>query len=84
MWGPLEFMKPDATLNAGETACGELIMLIFEQMKNLAPGQTLAVFAYDLAADIDISAWCRSTGHTILTRQLDTQPRQFLIQKSVQ
>ncbi|MEJ2746949.1 MAG: sulfurtransferase TusA family protein [Anaerolineae bacterium] len=77
-------MKPDATLNAGETACGELIMLIFERMKSLAPGQTLAVFAYDLAADTDISAWCRSTGHTLLARQLDAQPKQFLIQKRVQ
>ncbi len=77
-------MRPDATLNAGETACGELIMLIFEKMKDLAPGQTLAVFAYDLAADVDISAWCRSTGHTVLARQLDTQPRQFLIQKREQ
>ena len=81
MRGPLEFMKPDATLDVGETACGELITLIFEQMKSLAPGQILAVFAYDLAADMDISAWCRSTGHTILARQLDTQPRQFLIRK---
>jgi tRNA 2-thiouridine synthesizing protein A len=77
-------MKPDATLNAGETACGELIMLIFERMKSLSPGQTLAVFTYDLAADGDISAWCRSTGHTLLARQLDVQPKQFLIQKHVQ
>ena len=74
-------MQADARLDAGETGCGELMMLIFQTMKNLDPGQTLEVFAYDLAAETDIPAWCRSTGHTLLAQNLETYPKSFLIQK---
>jgi TusA-related sulfurtransferase len=51
-------MQADTTLDAGENGCSELIMLIFQKMKTLAPGQTLEVLAHDLAAEIDIPAWC--------------------------
>jgi len=71
----------DARLDAGETGCGELMMLIFQAMKTLKPGQTLEVLAYDLAAETDIPAWCRSTGHSLLTKNIETYPKSFLIQK---
>ena len=71
----------DARLDAGETGCGELVMLIFQTMKKLDPGQTLEVLAYDLAAEIDIPAWCRSTGHSLVAQNLKTYPKSFLIQK---
>ena len=74
-------MKPAARLDAGETGCGELVMLIFQAMKKLEPGQTLEVLAYDLAAETDIPAWCRSTGHSLLTQILETYPKRFLIRK---
>jgi len=70
-----------ARLDAGETGCGELIMLIFQAMKKLEPGQTLEVLAYDLAAETDIPAWCRSTGHSLLAQNPETCPKTFLIQK---
>jgi tRNA 2-thiouridine synthesizing protein A len=50
-------------------------------MKKLEPGQTLEVLAYDLAAETDIPAWCRSTGHSLLTQNLETYPKSFLIRK---
>jgi tRNA 2-thiouridine synthesizing protein A len=74
-------MKPDATLDAGETGCGELTLLIFQTMKRLNPGQTLEVTAYDLAAETDIPAWCRSSGNLFLAQHVDVQPKRFLIQK---
>ena len=74
-------MKPAARLDAGETGCGELVMLIFQTMKNLESGQTLEVLAYDLAAETDIPAWCRSTGNTLLAQNIETYPKSFLIQK---
>ena len=70
-----------ARLDAGETGCGELVMLIFQTMKKLEPGQTLEVLAYDPAAETDIPAWCRSTGHALLAQNLETYPKSFLIQK---
>ncbi len=77
----METVVPDATLDAGETGCGELTLLIFQRMKTLAPGQTLEVLAYDLAADNDIPAWCRTTGHRLLDQTTTTHPKRFLIQK---
>ncbi|GIK38397.1 MAG: hypothetical protein BroJett011_22300 [Chloroflexota bacterium] len=74
-------MQADVILDAGETGCGELIMLVFQKMKTLFPGQTLEVVAYDLAAETDISAWCRMTGNLLLEQSTATQPKHFLIQK---
>jgi tRNA 2-thiouridine synthesizing protein A len=74
-------MPSDAILDAGKSGCGELLMLIFQKMKPLAVGQTLLVCAYDEVADIDISAWCRMTGNPLLARDLNVDPKQFLIQK---
>lgn len=75
-------MQVDVTLDAGETGCGELILLIFQTMKTLSPGQNLEVMAYDLAAETDIPAWCRMTGNLLLAQNTETQPKRFLIQKS--
>jgi tRNA 2-thiouridine synthesizing protein A len=74
-------MPPDATLDAGETGCGELIMLIARAVSTLTPGQTLEVLAYDLAAGVDIPAWCRSTGHDLLSATLEAAPQRFVIRK---
>lgn len=74
-------MQADVTLDAGQTGCGELTMLIFQKMKTLLSGQTLEVLAYDLAAETDIPAWCRSAGHSLLAQNLETYPKRFLIQK---
>jgi tRNA 2-thiouridine synthesizing protein A len=68
-------------LDAGEIGCGELTLLMFQTMKRLAPGQLLEVYAYDLAAAVDIPAWCRSTGHLLVEALTDRQPKRFLIRK---
>jgi tRNA 2-thiouridine synthesizing protein A len=75
-------MQADMTLDAGETGCGELTLLIFQTMKTLCSGQTLEVIAYDLAAETDIPAWCRMTGNLLLAQNTQSQPKRFLIQKS--
>jgi tRNA 2-thiouridine synthesizing protein A len=71
----------DAVLDAGKSGCGELVMLIFQKMKSLSPGQTLEVLAYDEAAEIDIPAWCRMTGHVLVTSQVETSLKRFFIRK---
>lgn len=73
---------PHFTLDAGETGCGELVLLIFQKMKTLAPGQTLLVLARDAAADVDIPAWCRTTGHELVAHTPDSLPKQFVIRKA--
>ena len=49
---------------------------------DLAPGQTLEVFAYDLAAEIDIPAWCWTTGHVLVSQNIKVHPKRFIIKKS--
>jgi tRNA 2-thiouridine synthesizing protein A len=74
-------MTPDAILDAGESGCGELVMLIAQQMKTMPIDAVLEVHAYDLAAAVDIAAWCRMAGQLLLEQQLDAKPERFLIQK---
>ena len=77
----LEPMNADAQLDAGEAGCSELIMLIFQTMKPMAPGQILEVLAYDQIADIDIMAWCRMTGNVLVAQNRKIHPQRFFIQK---
>jgi tRNA 2-thiouridine synthesizing protein A len=77
-------MQIDFTLDTGRLGCGDLVLSIFQQMKLLAPGQILQVMAYDEAAEMDIPAWCRSTGHTLIHQELTTLPKRFVIRKRQQ
>jgi tRNA 2-thiouridine synthesizing protein A len=70
-----------AVLDAGQTGCGELVMLIFQRMKTLGPGERLTVLAYDAAAEVDIPAWCRTTGNRLVEIDAASQPKQFVIEK---
>lgn len=74
-------MMHDATLDAGEAGCGELVMLVARAVRALAPGQLLEVAAYDLAAGVDLPAWSRSTGHHLVHVDATTNPQRFLIRK---
>jgi tRNA 2-thiouridine synthesizing protein A len=76
--------EADKTLDAGETACGELILLIFQHMNTLQPHQVLHVVGYDRGAAQDIPAWCRMTQNTLLYQsisEIPSQPSHFYIQK---
>lgn len=74
-------MIPDVILDAGESGCGELVMLVFQTMKTLTPGQILEVHAYDLAAYVDLAAWCRMTGNPLVEHDISVNPQRFFIQK---
>ena len=71
----------DVTLDLGEAGCGQLVMEIMFAMRDLAPGQTLLVTAYDPAAPADIAAWCRMTGNTLVKTLPDLSGKQFLLKK---
>lgn len=53
--------------DAGEAGCGRLILGLQSHVRELAPGETLEVIARDAAAWIDLPAWCRMTGHALIT-----------------
>lgn len=77
--------KADVTLDAGITACGDLVLLIAKQVKTLEPGQVLHVVGYDRGAAEDIPAWCRMTHHLLIYTLIaanSAEPSHFYIQKN--
>lgn len=53
--------------DAGDLGCGDLVMQLRMRLKNLPAGSVIRVTATDPAAPEDIPAWCRLTGHTLLS-----------------
>lgn len=74
----------DILLDAGATACGDLIMMIAQRVKAMTAGQVLHVTGYDRGAAEDIPAWCRMTQNTLVYQTISKdagQPSHFYIQK---
>jgi len=53
--------------DAGETGCGRLVFELRAQVDKLKPGERLEVVARDPGAPVDLPAWCRMTGHTLVS-----------------
>lgn len=73
--------QADHVLDLGEQGCGQLVMTLMLTMRQLTPGQTLLVTAYDPAATGDITAWCRMTGNILRNILPDSSGHQFLLEK---
>jgi TusA-related sulfurtransferase len=75
---------PQAVLDVGDTNCGQLVLLIFDKMKQMQPGDILEVVGYDPSAAADIGAWCRQTNNPLVFHrhaQSPHTPARFYIQK---
>ena len=59
----------DAEWDAGDMGCGDLVLELRARMEPLAPGRVLKLTARDPGAPADIPAWCRMTGHALLSEQ---------------
>ena len=60
-------VPPDAAVwDAGDLACGDLVVQLWMRMQALAPGQVLHLVALDPGAPADLPAWCRLTGHRLV------------------
>jgi tRNA 2-thiouridine synthesizing protein A len=53
----------DATWDAGDMGCGELVFELWLRMKALPAGSVMHLVARDTGALEDIPAWCAMTGH---------------------
>lgn len=56
----------DAEWNAGDLACGELVLELRGRLRAMSPANIIKVIARDPAAPEDIPAWCRLTGHALV------------------
>lgn len=57
----------DIQWDAGETGCGQLIVGLRSRIESLPPGALLEVIARDAGAPVDLPAWCRMTGHSLVS-----------------
>jgi tRNA 2-thiouridine synthesizing protein A len=69
----------DVDWDAGDLACGELVLELRLRMRQLTSGKILRLTARDPGAPADIPAWCRMTGHTLL--HTDSAAQIYLIQR---
>jgi tRNA 2-thiouridine synthesizing protein A len=65
----------------GEMSCGDLLIALLKAMRPLPEGTLVEVRALDPGAPIDIPAWCRMVGHTLLVRAGGPQHTHYLIRK---
>ncbi len=68
----VSILGADAFYDAGEKGCAAgPLDEIADLMRHLPSGQTLEIRASDPSVAGDLAAWCRLTGHTLLTHQGD-------------
>lgn len=58
--------EPHDVLDAGERACGELVLVLKRAVDRLRDGEILKLICRDPGAKEDLPAWCRITGHRLL------------------
>jgi tRNA 2-thiouridine synthesizing protein A len=67
----------DVEWDAGDLGCGELVLELRRRLLAMTPGQVLRLEARDPGAPADIPAWCRMTGHILVSEK----PPVYLIRR---
>lgn len=52
---------------AGESGCGSLIVGLKTQLGQIRSGELLQITALNAGARVDLPAWCRVTGHSLVS-----------------
>jgi tRNA 2-thiouridine synthesizing protein A len=60
---------PSAAWDAGDLGCGELVLELRMRLGAMRPGQVLRLIARDPGAPADLPAWCRMTGHALVSAE---------------
>ena len=47
--------------------CGQLVFELRRRLLDISPGETLEVVSQSPGAPTDLPAWCRTTGHTLVS-----------------
>jgi hypothetical protein len=67
----------DYEYDAGDKGCGELIFELRFFFQPLLAGSRVCLTARDPGAPVDLTSWCRSTGHKLI----DWRHPYYLIEK---
>ncbi len=58
----------DVDWDAGDMACGDLVLELRLRLEAMRPGQVLRLTATDSSAPEDLPAWCGLTRHALLAQ----------------
>lgn len=74
---------PAPTFDMGDEGCGEMAMSLRKEMLALTAGDEVRVLSRDAGAPEDVPAWCRLTGHTLVTSRTlpDGRTHEFILRK---
>lgn len=59
-------LSADTEWDAGDMACGELLLDLRLRLESMQAGKILKLIARDPGAPEDVPAWCRLTGHALV------------------
>ena len=73
--------KADHSLDASGLNCPEPVMLLHNQVRDMAVGEVVQVRATDPSTRRDIPKFCHYLGHELLAQEQDEQYFYYLIRK---
>ncbi|WP_017444293.1 sulfurtransferase TusA [Gayadomonas joobiniege] len=77
------FDNPDHRLDACGLLCPEPVMMVRKAVRQMQDNETLLILADDPSTTRDIPSFCRFMDHSLLAKQTDTRPFQYLIKKGL-
>ena len=62
-------MGPKRRWDAGDMGCAQLVFQLKLLLDRMDPGEELEVVARNPGAPVDLPAWCRMTGHDLVSAE---------------
>ncbi|WP_095507077.1 sulfurtransferase TusA [Paraferrimonas sedimenticola] len=78
---PDPFENAEHHLDALGLRCPEPVMMVRKTVRKMTQGETLLVVADDPSTTRDIPSFCEFMDHTLVAKQIDASPFQYLIKK---
>jgi TusA-related sulfurtransferase len=71
----------DSVFDGMGQACVELLLPMAKAVKAMQKGQVLKVVTDDVAAREDLAAWCRMTGHELITTERQASYANYFVRR---
>ena len=75
--------KPDYQLDARGLYCPEPVMLLHNQVRDMAEGEVLEIVATDPSTQRDVPKFCQFLGHELVSENHDGKDFRYVIRKGV-
>ncbi|MCR4301473.1 MAG: sulfurtransferase TusA family protein [Sulfuricaulis sp.] len=76
--------KPHRTVDTSGQCCPVPLVETNRAIKTMQPGEVLELISTDFGSRMDISAWCKRTGHELLRMEEDGKIFRYYVRKRAQ